>query len=124
MDVPGSYVALAYPSTPDPVVARPFGVGDLAEGAMELTLALPEFSGPVDVYGGMLVPFLDPRNVYQFPSLAKAGPVKWVSGATGPVRLTLFGGSFPTTLLTGAGLRGVYRFYVVVTPAGKPGLAM
>ncbi len=129
MAAPGAYTVVEYPPvekpvvTSDPLSCRPFAVGDVKGGSLEIRIALPKFKAAVDVYAGMYLPFLLPGNVIQFPALqtlADAGPVKWKGATMGPVNQGLFG-SIPVSAL--ASLKGVWEFYLVVTPKNAPDAA-
>ena len=129
MAAPGAYTVVEYAPmerpvvTSDPLTSRPLAVGDVEGGSLEIQIALPKFKAPVDVYAGMYLPFLLPGNVVQFPALqtlTDAGPVKWKNGTAGPVDQGLFG-SIPVSAL--APLKGVWEFYLVVTPKNAPDAA-
>ncbi len=109
-----------------PSQAEPIGIGSLAlaagSGTLSISIALGQFSGPVDVYFLLFVPSIDPINIYQYTSLGtfqalSAGLSPWVSNLTSQVSKGLFG-DIPTTDLP----RGAYVLGVLATGAGDHSL--
>ena len=101
MPVPVDRYDVDYLSITEPVVtsdratARPFAASADSADVVRLKIALPKFSGPVDVYVGLFIPKLDTYNVYQIGSdlsLNTSGtPVPWRSGLTDAVESSLYG---------------------------------
>ncbi len=101
MPVPVDRYDLDYLSITEPVVtsdratARPFAAYTDNADVARLKIALPKFSGPVDVYIGLFIPKLDSYNIYQIASdlsLNTSGtPVPWQSGLTEAVESSLYG---------------------------------
>uniref|UniRef100_A0A831ZW14 Uncharacterized protein n=1 Tax=Desulfacinum infernum TaxID=35837 RepID=A0A831ZW14_9BACT len=125
MPVPAGQQGFDYPPTADPVVAadpsvaRPFGVGPVAEGGtvVRLRVALPAFSVPVDLYIGIMAPALDPFHLYLVKPdgqlvIYETDLVAWKSGVTQPVDAFLFG-DIPVSSLP----PGQYHCYLMATPA-------
>ena len=127
--VPSYPVKVEYPGTMNALVTsdslsnRPVTVGDIEGGTLNISVKLPGFRNPADVYLRLYLPTLDSVNVYQFPglaTLAASGPVKWKSGITGPVDQTLTG-DIDVSLLSA--LKGMWHVHLEVTPANTPGMA-
>ncbi|HWR90011.1 MAG TPA: hypothetical protein VN260_07110, partial [Dissulfurispiraceae bacterium] len=97
--------------------AKPVGVGTVAGtgGNVTLQVALPQFSGPVDVYFAIHAPFLDPEIFFIRPDLSVAalssGPAKWKDNVSSPVEESLYG-SIPVQSLP----PGTYYLYLLITP--------
>lgn len=127
LPVPYEPFQMEYPSIPKPVVAsdevvaRPFIVY-INETSHTLggRIALPDFSGAVDVYIGFSIPFVFPGYVFQIANdlslkpLSVYGPVPWQSGITGAVESSLLG-----DLNTNNLPRGEYFIYMIIVPAGQ-----
>jgi hypothetical protein len=105
--VPVTYVA--------PQDMRPFAIGD-TPGAISLRVKLA-YADPIDVYVGITLPgseevwLLGPGNT---PSALSAGLVKWKDNLQyANIDESIFG-DLPMFVLPA----GIYRLYVIVTPAG------
>jgi hypothetical protein len=72
MPVPDSQHSWEFLSTSSPIAnskpsfAFPIGVGSIAYGGntFNIQIGLGQFTGPVDVYFGLVAPAIDPKNVY------------------------------------------------------------
>jgi len=104
----------------DPSVARPIGIGSIADEGdnYNLNVNLPQFSEPVDVYLGISAPLLSSEIFLISPDStlkpASAGLVAWKTSTTGPIQQSIWG-DIPETALP----YGVYNFYLLVTPSAK-----
>jgi hypothetical protein len=120
---PISRMEKLYPPTVDsiiasePTVLRPLALGNVDKGAINLTIGLPMFISPVDVYIRAYAPHIDPSNIYQIAPdgslslLTTSEPVKWKSGIIGPISESL------NVNITSDSLpKGKYYFYLMVTP--------
>lgn len=124
MPLPTSSLLYEYDFVADPVrsdnpaLAKPLGVGDVANGTLSLALNLPEFSSFVDVYVAIYAPKISPEvyllNTYRQlqPASVALNPFAW--GVNGPITASLFG-DIPLSLLPD----GPYYFYVAVAPFGR-----
>jgi len=124
MPVPVDRYDVDYPSRTEPVVtsdrasARPFAASVDSADVVRLKIALPKFSGPVDVYVGLFIPKLDSNNIYQIGSDLSLNtsitPVPWRSGLAEAVESSLYGdldlSDWPTSL--------EWFLYLIVTPQG------
>lgn len=128
--VPTTFQTFSYPAIVAPVLsstpmqAQPVGIGSAATGGgiLSIEVALNQFAGPVDVYFLLLIPAIDPINIYQLTSLntfqtLSAGLSPWMPNVTGPISQGLFG-DIPTIMLP----HGPYYLAVFVTPAGDQSL--
>jgi hypothetical protein len=125
---PSGQQAFSYPPAQSPVMSTdpsllaPLGVGSCATGGdtLSLQIALPRFTGPVDVYLALSAPALDPNNIYlilpdsSIQPLSTVGLVPWKASTIGPINESLFG-DIPVNLLP----VGTYTLYLVVTPANN-----
>lgn len=127
MPLPTAPQGFDYPPTANPVLnadpslARPIGVGPVAEGGtvVRLRVALPAFSGPVDLYFGIMAPALDPFHLYLLRpdgqlAIYQTELIPWKSGLTQPLDEFLFG-DIPTAALP----PGLYHCYLLASPAGN-----
>lgn len=116
-----------------PEQARPVGVGHVATGGtlISINVSLPQFPGPVDVYGAythtsssdrifMLQDNLEfrPLTVDAVNRALTTGVISpvvvpWLGGVTGPVDEN------PLTLSTSLAPSGEYTIYLLVAPAGS-----
>ncbi len=97
--------------------AKPIGVGSVAGTGdnVALQVALPQFSGPVDVYCAIHAPFLNPELFLIKSDLSlvplSSGLAKWRDNVTAPIEESLYGSipvkSFPP---------GTYYLYLLITP--------
>ncbi len=100
--------------------ARPFSVGNVSAGALDLALGLLSFNAPVDIYVVFFWPALDPNNYYLvIPGDVMQrldGPlVPYLSDVEEATDRSLFG-----AISTGGLPPGTYHIYIIVTPAGDP----
>ncbi len=114
-----SYLPVETPLTqPDPADCKPFAVGDVAGGTLSLSVGLPFFSGPVDIYLALQAPDVNPDIFIITPGPGMQslndGLVPWMSNTSGDIYETLFG-DIPTMMLPPA----TYNLYLVVTPTGS-----
>lgn len=127
MPLPSAQQGFEYPPTADPVtaadpaVARPIGVGPVAEGGdtVRLRIGLPAFSGPVDLYVGIMAPAIDPFHLYIVnPNgqlvVFETQLIAWKTAVTQPVDEFLFG-DIPISALP----PGQYHCYLLASPAGS-----
>ncbi len=97
--------------------AKPVGVGSVAGTGdnVALQVALPQFSGPVDVYCAIHAPSLNPEIFLIRSDLSLAplssGLAKWRDNVTAPVEESLYG-SIPVNIFP----PGTYYLYLLVTP--------
>ncbi|MEJ5347687.1 MAG: hypothetical protein WHS46_03240 [Desulfosoma sp.] len=116
-----SYVPTANPIVAaDPAVARPIGVGPVAEGGptVRLRISLAAFGGPVDLYVGIIAPALDPFHLYLVNPdgqllVFETELVAWKRSVKQPVDAFLFG-DIPVSALP----PGQYHCYLMATPTG------
>lgn len=126
MPVPGGPFALA-PSDPlsspflsaNATFARPFAVGNIAGGSLNLQVGTVPFGGPVDLRLAIYAPSVDPANIYMIGQDGSLQPLSagfpaWRSGVTGSINESIYG-TFPANLLP----YGTYSLYTIVTPAGS-----
>lgn len=105
----------------DPSQAKPMGLGPVAEGggALNITIQINQFSGPVDIYFGLYSPEIDPDNIYlltsggAFQKLSES-LAPWKANITGPIDESLFG-DIQTSNLP----KGTYYLYLLVTSTGN-----
>ena len=115
-----NYTSVEYPITQNVVNdCKPFAVGDLASGNLNLQVGLPAFSSGVDISlaiqsnviaGGALLLIDHDKN---FLPVSTVLP-KWKTNNTAAINESLYG-NIPTSLLPA----GVYNLYVLVVPAGE-----
>jgi len=115
----------------DPSQAQPVGVGAAASGgnAVNVEIALDQFSGLVDIYFGIYAPSIDAGNVYLLTSsgtleavsvqaltssLSSSGITPWVSNSSGEIIAPVLGDRSVAALPS-----GTYYAYLLVTPAGR-----
>lgn len=119
-DVAASVAAVP---TDDPASTLPFGFGSIAVGGSQLKMdvALPDFSGPVDLYLGVRAPaVLQSPDILLLSSagglvpLPSAGPVPWQTSVTAAMSITLIP-DLPLTVVP----EEVYTFFLAATPAGS-----
>jgi hypothetical protein len=116
-----TYDPVVLPKTSiDPSQTQSTGVGPIAQGGdtVNISVALNEFSGSVNVYFGIHAPSVDPdiyilNSNYGLQSSSK-GIAPWKENITGPVNETLFT-NIPISVLPS----GTYYLYLAVTPAGS-----
>lgn len=99
-----------------PAEAKPFSVGNIDCGILNLHFKSLPFSSPVDIYLGIYAPrlsselfLINPDNSIQPFSTVLT---KWKQSITGPVDESLYG-NIPIESLT----PGIYYLYTMVTPA-------
>ncbi|MGB5833162.1 MAG: hypothetical protein WBG92_14370 [Thiohalocapsa sp.] len=94
---------------------KPLAVDSSSDGQIELSLGLPSFEAPVDVYVAVYAPEL---NQYVHFLSADRG---WVSATSGWVKWAGSSfGNFETSLLRYRNLPGgIYSFSVAVAPEGR-----
>jgi subtilisin family serine protease len=125
LPTPTGQESFAYPPAESPLkgrepsLARPIGVGPVAEGgdALRLCMCLDQCSGPVDVYFGFYAPSMAPdifvlTSDYIFQPLSQ-GLVPWKTNLTGDLDETPFG-EIPINIFPS----GIYELYLLVTPTG------
>jgi Divergent InlB B-repeat domain len=116
-----AYDPVASPlENPDPSLCKPFAVGNVASGTLDLQVGLPPFSGNVDIYVALFSPDLDPGNIYLLTASGlqtlSMGMTPWRANSAGDVNESLFG-----TLQTSGLPKATYYLGVMVTPPGDPG---
>ena len=107
---------------PSPSLCKPLGVGDVADGIVNLQVGLPKFTSPVDVYIGIFAPAVDPDNIYivKFDNTLQTlsdqtlsdGLDPWKENTIGDTQESLFG-----EILTSELPPGTYDFCLVVMPS-------
>jgi len=122
---PASQSVYNYSSTVDPVKksnpadCKPFAVGDLDSGNINLQVGLPAFSSAVDIYlaiqsnvivGGALLLVDHDKNLLPVSTVLP----KWKSNVSSSINESLYG-DISASLLP----PGVYSLYVLVVPAGE-----
>lgn len=130
MPLPAAQQLFEYPPTAlpvtsaDPAMARPIGVGPVAEGGdtIRLRVSLLAFSGPVDLYVGIMAPAIDPYHLYLVRSdgqlmIFETDLVPWKTAVTSPVDEALF-----PDISVWALPPGQYHCYLLATPAGNKDL--
>jgi plastocyanin len=131
LPVPAEQAAFEVPTiaTPvlstDPAQAQPIGVGDVAVGGpnLSMSVAIDQYTAPVDIYFLLYFPAIDPANFYEFTSGGllqplSAGLEPWKLASDTQVSEDLFG-SIPVSVLP----PGTYFLALLVTPAGDQSLA-
>ena len=123
LSVPGGQEGWVVPMAQDPVLDEnpafniPLGHGGVTTGTLGLVLALPRWSGPVDVYLGIYSQSLGQDILLVLPdmtlSIAGQGLRPWKAGQLDPLEEPLFG-EIPTDQLP----MGEYFVHVLVTPEG------
>jgi Protein of unknown function (DUF1566)/Bacterial Ig-like domain/Putative binding domain, N-terminal len=134
--VPSSQQTWTYVPVPLPVRSAdlsktaPIGLGPIAsgEGEISVSIDLPRFMGPVDVYFGYYAPALDSDNIYvltpadTFTPISVADPLHegatpWLSNISGVVHESLASalGNISISSLPA----GTYTAYLLVSPAGS-----
>ena len=99
----------------DPFLARPFSFGDMTTGTATVRVALPTFSGPVDIYVAIALPdgniylFDSNNNLVLFTDLASIVP--WRTEQVEPLDQVIFTGDVASLL------PGDYWGYILVVPA-------
>ena len=115
-----TYLPVEVPvKNPEASLCKPFAVGDVAGGTLNLQVGLPPFSGAVDVYLGIYAPVISPDVFIIKPDLSlqllSSGLVPWISSGWEDIDGSLYGNiqvsPFPS---------GIYELYLVVTAAGDP----
>ena len=116
---PWEYGSVEHPeASPDLELSKPFAVGNLAEGFLDLQVGFPAFSGPVDVYLGIYAPAISP-DLYlvtpdnEFQPVTQGQVARWRNNTGDPVEESLFGET-PTSELPA----GTYTLYCLVTLPG------
>ena len=108
----------------DPSMAKPIGLGTIAEvGAiLSLSVGANKFSSPMDVYLAISMPTISPSGLFLFTSSGlkplSAGLLPWKSSVTdmsGVVVPDLDALILPT---------GTYTFYLLVVPSGTPAASL
>ncbi len=101
----------------DPGQCRPFAVGDLSTGNLNLQVGLPDFTGPVDVYLAIYAPHIvdEVYLLWSDNSLhpVSEGIVPWKENITAGVNESLYG-DIPTVGLP----EGTYYLGILVSPHG------
>lgn len=125
---PSGQSSFNYLPVSDPTVStvaadmKPMGVGNIQGGVLNLKVALPKFSSPVDVYLGVYSSSLDPEHIFIFQSDNSLIPlgdilIPWKSNLSGSLSSTSLYGDINLSALPA----GTYNFYVFITPAGNQG---
>lgn len=100
----------------DPAAAKPFAVGNVDGGILDLHVAL-QFASPVDLYLALFFPAIYPEVLLIGPDQQilplSAGFTKWRENIMGPVDQSLFG-----PLPISGAPAGTYSLGVLATPAG------
>ena len=111
-----NYESVAHPvKNSNPALAYPFAIGDLTTGNLTLSVGLPEFTAPVDIYLALSYSGL-PEDIFLIDSsnkLQKNTIVPWKTNQTAPVNENLYS-DVPTISLP----EGTYALYTLVVPAG------
>ncbi len=127
LEVPSSWQqVLDYPpisastKSTNPLLARPIGVGSIAEGGdfLSLELGTVKFTGPVDVYliiSHLLFGIYMITPNFEIQPLS-AGIVPFMANTNGPINSSLFGDIPISSLFSGR-----YDLLMVITPAGELG---
>jgi len=120
---PLNQFAWSYPPAVNPIMqsnpatCKPFAVGDLASGNLNLQIGLPVFSSGVDVYlaigFGDTLFLIDGSNGLQ-PAVGLTALPRWKTNLSSAIDESLYG-NIPTSLLS----PGVYNFYLLVVPTGE-----
>jgi hypothetical protein len=96
---------------------KPFSIGNLNKGKLNLKVGLPNFAGPVDIYLGIYAPAYFPNEIFLIDSnknLVKLNEkiVPWKKNSNNKIDDDLFGEIDINTLKNGK-----YFLYVLVTPS-------
>ena len=112
------------PIIPRPRLYKPFAVGNLRSGMINLKMALPPFSGPVDIYLGIKATPISPSEIFLFVPIepfgynivpySTSGLIAWRQATTEAIFQSFFG-EIPKRSLPA----GPYTLYTLVTPAGS-----
>jgi len=129
LSVPNTPNVFTYEPVAEPEFAstpqdcKPFAVGDLDSGKINLKVALPAFNDPVDIYLGIQATPVSPFEIYLLVPVqpfgynivpySTTGLVAWKQSITEPVYQSFFG-EIPVQALPA----GPYTLYTLVTPAG------
>lgn len=106
-----------------PLLTRPIGIGQIERGILDLQIALPKFTGPVDVYLVVQLPNDDVYYIYSVTPNLSLAPLRldgldsalpWLSNFEGPVNQSVY-----PLICTSALPPGRYNIFLAVTPAGK-----
>ncbi|MCP4683165.1 MAG: hypothetical protein GY864_12585 [Desulfobacterales bacterium] len=100
--------------------AKPFSVGNISGGTLDLAIRFPYFPAPVDIYIVFFFPALDPNNIYLLTQgnvfqVLETSLVPYISNSEGNIDQSLFGA---IALSTADLPPGTYHIYLAVTPAG------
>jgi hypothetical protein len=101
----------------NPSLCKPFAVGNVTSGILELEVMVPAFSGPVDIYILIYAPQIDQDDIYIVTSEGSIQPrlmglEPWRRGTYGGIQETLF--QVDTSLIPSS----IYYLYLLVTPVG------
>jgi hypothetical protein len=114
-----SYLPVETPveNSDDPSLCKPFAVGNVTKGILELQVMVPAFSGPVDIYILIYAPQVDQDDIYVVTSENTIEPLlmglePWRRGTYGGIQETLF--QVDTSLIPSS----IYYLYLLVTPVG------
>ena len=120
-----SYTPVESPlKQPDPANCRPFAIGDVSSGNVDLQVGLPPFSAAVDIYLALQSDAVDPNTLYMIDDCnvlqpASTLPPPWkTSVSSTDIDESLYG-DVPLSALPA----GLYNLYIAVTPAGGTDLS-
>jgi len=125
LPVPDGQYSYPYPPVespvkqPDPEDCRPFAIGDVSSGNVNLQVGLPPFSGGVDIYLALQSDAVDPNTLYMIDDCNVLQPAStvlppWKTNVTfTDIDQSLYG-DVPLSALP----PGLYNLYIAVTPAG------
>jgi hypothetical protein len=125
MSVPNGEHIFNYLSTEEPIlnvnpsIAKPFAIGNIMAGTLNLKISLPEFDNPVDIYVGISLDkiggiFLidSSNNFHNINDRIDA----WKTNQTEAINESLFGNISIASLPNN--LHGNYRLYLLIVPTG------
>jgi len=122
---PSNQSACNYPEVVQPIIqttpatCKPFAIGDLSTGNLNLQVGLPAFSSGVDIYlaiqsaamaDGALLLIDQNKNILPFTTYFP----KWKINNTAAINESLYG-NIPISLLPA----GMYNLYTLVVPTGE-----
>jgi hypothetical protein len=105
---------------PDPADCRPFAIGDVSSGNVNLQIGLPPFSGGVDIYLALQSDAVDPNTLYMIDDCNVVQPAStvlppWKTSVSFTDIDESLWGDIPLSALPS----GLYNLYIAVTPTGE-----
>ncbi|MBW1938543.1 MAG: polysaccharide deacetylase family protein [Deltaproteobacteria bacterium] len=102
-----------------PANLKPFAIGNLSSGNLNLQIGLPAFSEGVDIYLAFQTDAIEPGKVFVIDNNNNSQPLEtgllpWKIDVSSDIDESLFG-NIPVAALPS----GLYSFYTVVTPTGE-----